>query len=69
MGLLAYPGRVKDGEILFNGEDLLKKKKSEMRKIQGDHIAMILPGSDDLIEPLFKIGDQITEAILTHHKN
>ena len=42
MGLLAYPGRVKDGEILFNGEDLLKKKKSEMRKIQGDHIAMIL---------------------------
>ena len=68
MGLLAYPGRVKDGEILFNGEDLLKKKKSEMRKIQGDHIAMIFQDPMTSLNPLFKIGDQITEAILTHHK-
>ena len=68
MGLLAYPGRVKKGEILFNGEDLLKKKKSEMRKIQGDHIAMIFQDPMTSLNPLFKIGDQITEAILTHHK-
>lgn len=68
MGLLAYPGKVTGGEILFNGEDLLKKKKSEMRKIQGDHIAMIFQDPMTSLNPLFKIGDQITEAILTHHK-
>ena len=45
MGLLAYPGRVKDGEILFNGEDLLKKKKDS----GGSH-CYDLPGSDDIIE-------------------
>ena len=41
MGLLAYPGRVTGGEILFKGEDLTKAKKSRMRKIQGNQIAMI----------------------------
>ena len=51
-GTACISGRVKDGEILFNGEDLLKKKKSEMRKIQGDHIAYDFPGSDDIIESI-----------------
>ena len=46
----------------------MKKKKSEMRKIQGDHIAMIFQDPMTSLNPLFKIGDQITEAILTHHK-
>ena len=46
----------------------MKKKKSEMRKIQGDHIAMIFQAPMTSLNPLFKIGDQITEAILTHHK-
>ena len=55
MGLLAYPGRVKKGEILFNGEDLLKKKKSEMRKIQGDHIAMIFQDPMTSLNPLLSL--------------
>ena len=68
MGLLAYPGRVKKGEILFNGEDLLKKKKSEMRKIQGDHIAMIFQDPMTSLNPVYTIGNQICEMILLHTK-
>ena len=68
MGLLAYPGRVKDGEILFNGEDLLKKKKSEMRKIQGDHIAMIFQDPMTSLNPVFTVGQQIAESLLRHEK-
>ena len=68
MGLLAYPGRVKDGEILFNGEDLLKKKKSEMRKIQGDHIAMIFQDPMTSLNPVRTIGYQIAEVIIKHQK-
>ena len=68
MGLLAYPGRVKKGEILFNGEDLLKKKKSEMRKIQGDHIAMIFQDPMTALNPLKKIGYHMIE-VLRRHQN
>ena len=41
MRLLLHPGRVVDGEILFKGEDLLKKTEHEMTKIRGNNIAMI----------------------------
>lgn len=68
MGLLAYPGRVTGGEILFKGEDLAKAKKSRMRKIQGNQIAMIFQDPMTSLNPLFTIGNQISEAILTHQK-
>ena len=66
MGLLAHPGKVTGGEILFKGEDLLKKKKGEMRKIQGNQISMIFQDPMTSLNPLFTIGNQITEAIRTH---
>lgn len=44
------PGKIVDGEIIYEGEDLLKKNKEEMRKIRGGQIAMIFPGTDDLFE-------------------
>lgn len=68
MGLLAHPGKVTGGEILFKGEDLLKKKKHEMRKIQGNEISMIFQDPMTSLNPLFTIGNQITEAIRTHQK-
>ncbi len=40
MQLLQYPGRVTGGEISFDGEDLLKKSKRDMRKIRGNQISM-----------------------------
>ena len=68
MGLLAHPGRVTGGQILFKGEDLTKVKKGRMRKIQGNQISMIFQDPMTSLNPLFTIGNQITEAILTHQK-
>ncbi|MGB6128271.1 MAG: ABC transporter ATP-binding protein [Psychrilyobacter sp.] len=66
MGLLQYPGTVKSGEIIFKGEDLLKKNKKEMRNIRGNEIAMIFQDPMTSLNPVYTVGDQIMEAIRKH---
>lgn len=66
MQLLQYPGKVKEGEIIFKGEDILKKSKNEMMNIRGDEIAMIFQDPMTSLNPVYKIGDQIMEAIIRH---
>ncbi len=66
MQLLQYPGKVKEGEIIFKGEDILKKDKKEMMNIRGDEIAMIFQDPMTSLNPVYKIGDQIMEAIIRH---
>lgn len=66
--LLQFPGKVIGGEILFKGENLLKKNRREMRKIRGKHIAMIFQDPMTSLNPLFPIGNQIIEGILEHRK-
>ena len=68
MGLIQSPGRVAGGELLFNGEDLLKKSKKEMEKIRGDRISMIFQEPMTSLNPVYRIKDQIMENILTHEK-
>ncbi|MCF2596944.1 ABC transporter ATP-binding protein [Pseudoflavonifractor phocaeensis] len=68
MQLLQYPGRVTGGEILFNGEDLLKKDKKEMRKVRGNQISMCFQDPMTALNPLYTIGNQINEVILEHQK-
>ena len=62
------PGKIVSGEILFNSEDLLKKSEGEMRSIRGDRISMIFQEPMTSLNPVFKIGEQITEAIVLHQK-
>lgn len=62
------PGRIASGEIIFNGEDLLKKSPAEMRKIRGNEISMIFQEPMTSLNPVFTIGDQIMEAIILHQK-
>lgn len=62
------PGRIVGGEILFEGEDLLKKSPAEMRKIRGNDISMIFQEPMTSLNPVFTIGDQIMEAIMLHQK-
>lgn len=62
------PGRIAGGEIIFNGEDLLKKSPAEMRKIRGNEISMIFQEPMTSLNPVFTIGDQIMEAIILHQK-
>ncbi len=62
------PGKIISGEILFHGEDLLKKSEEEMRLIRGDKISMIFQEPMTSLNPVFTVGDQISEAITLHQK-
>lgn len=68
MGLLQYPGRVVDGEILLNGEDILTYGKDQMRKVRGKEIAMIFQDPMTSLNPVYTIGNQVMEMILEHEK-
>ena len=69
MGLVPKPpGKIVGGEILFEGKDLLKMTERQMRHIRGNDIAMIFQEPMTSLNPLFTIGNQMTEAILIHEK-
>ncbi len=60
------PGKITSGEIIYKGEDLLKKSAEEMRKIRGKEISMIFQEPMTSLNPVITVGKQIMEAILTH---
>ena len=60
------PGRFDGGSILFEGRDLLTLSEREMRSVRGRDIAMIFQEPMTSLNPVFKIGDQIMEAVLLH---
>lgn len=62
------PGKIIDGEIYFNGENLLTKKTDEMRKIRGNKISMIFQDPMTSLNPVMSVGYQIAETIILHQK-
>jgi oligopeptide/dipeptide ABC transporter ATP-binding protein len=56
------------GSLVFEGEDLLAKSPSEMRKIRGKRIAMILQDPMASLNPLFTVGDQVAEPLRVHER-
>jgi oligopeptide/dipeptide ABC transporter ATP-binding protein len=68
MHLIAPPGRIVDGEVLFDGKDLLKLSDAEMREMRGDDIAMIFQDPMTSLNPVFTVGEQIAEALRLHRK-
>ena len=62
------PGKIVDGEILFDGSNLLEKSEAEMRSIRGNDISMIFQEPMTSLNPVFTIGDQIMEAIILHQR-
>lgn len=67
MGLVPNPpGKIIDGEILFNGENLLKKSKRQMQDIRGNRISMIFQEPMTSLNPVFTVGKQISEALIRH---
>lgn len=69
MRLIQKPGEITQGEVLFNGKDLLKATDNEIRKIRGNEIAMIFQEPMTSLNPVFTIGNQIGEAIALHQGN
>ena len=60
------PGKIVDGEVLFDGQDLLKLSEEELRHIRGNRIAMIFQDPMTSLNPVLTIGRQITEALELH---
>src|SRR3990170_3949553 len=62
------PGKIIGGEVLFEGEDLIKADEEEIRHIRGNRIAMIFQEPMTSLNPVLTIGRQITEALELHLK-
>ena len=68
MQLVDSPGKILDGEILFKGENLLKKTEKEMDTIRGKQISMIFQQPQTSLDPVYTIANQIAEVFQTHSK-
>jgi oligopeptide/dipeptide ABC transporter ATP-binding protein len=66
MRLIAKPGLIEAGEVIFDGKDLLKIPSEEMRKIRGDRISMVFQQPTSSLNPVWTVGDQITEVLRIH---
>jgi len=68
--ILPSGGKILGGKILFKGDDLVKFKEDEMRKkVRWKGISIVLQGAMNALNPVYKVGHQITEAILVHETN
>ncbi|QDC00138.1 ABC transporter ATP-binding protein [Mesorhizobium sp. 8] len=68
IGLLDPPGRIAGGEILLGGERIDNLPPPAMRRVRGKRIGMIFQDPLTSLNPLYRIGDQLTQTILTHEK-
>jgi ABC-type dipeptide/oligopeptide/nickel transport system ATPase component len=69
MGLIMDPpGRISDGAIWFEGENLVSKSESDMRKIRGNRMSMVFQEPMTSLNPVLTIGDQVIEAITLHQQ-
>ena len=67
MGLLQKPAaKIPQGEILFNGQNLLTFNDDQLRKVRGNQISMIFQEPMTSLNPVFKVGDQIAESLRLH---
>ena len=66
MGLTAYPGKLIGGTINFNGHQIDKMSEKEMRKIRGNEVSIIFQDPMTSLNPVYTIGNQITEVICLH---
>lgn len=66
MRLIQSPGRIKSGQILFDGRDLVSLSEKEMQHVRGNDIGMIFQDPMTSLNPVLSIGDQIMEAIRRH---
>ena len=66
MRILVEPGRITGGEILFNGEDIVKYSEKQMRRFRGERVSIIFQDPMTSLNPVYTIGNQLREAILLH---
>jgi peptide/nickel transport system ATP-binding protein len=64
--LIESPGQIQSGEIIFDGQDLLELSEKELRQVRGNNISMIFQDAQTALNPVYTIGEQISEAIRHH---
>jgi len=64
--LVGHPGRVVDGEVVFDGRDLLTMPEKELQDLRGNRISMIFQQPLSSLNPVFRIGDQVAEVFRIH---
>jgi peptide/nickel transport system ATP-binding protein len=67
LGLTRASNASFDGEVLFEGRDLLKMSEDELREVRGEEIAMIFQDPLSSLHPFYRVGDQLIEAVRAHH--
>lgn len=68
MGLLQSPGKIKEGNIEFEGENILNYSKKQMEDFRGNKCSMIFQNPMTCLNPVYTIGNQLMEAVLVHKK-
>lgn len=66
MRLISSPGKIIEGEILFDGKDLVQTSEEEMMQVRGNRVSMIFQQPQSALNPVFKAGDQISEVLNIH---
>jgi peptide/nickel transport system ATP-binding protein len=66
MRLISSPGRITEGQIRLRGLDITALSEEEMRHIRGNRISMIFQQPTSCLNPVFRVGDQIAEALMIH---
>ncbi len=66
LNLIAHPGSIESGRVLFEGRDLLEMSQNDLREVRGRDIAMIFQSPVEGLNPVLTVGDQVEEMIRTH---
>ncbi|MDO8755424.1 MAG: ABC transporter ATP-binding protein [Anaerolineales bacterium] len=66
MRLISQPGKIEEGEIFFDGKDLVKATEQEMMQVRGNRISMIFQQPQSALNPVIRAGDQISEVLNIH---
>jgi peptide/nickel transport system ATP-binding protein len=66
MRLIAFPGRIVTGKIMLRGLDVAQLDEASMRHVRGNRIAMIFQQPTSCLNPVFRVGDQISESLILH---
>ena len=66
MKLVSRPGEIVEGEIVFDDDDLVKKRESQMLDVRGNRISMIFQQPTSCLNPVFRVGDQLAEVLVIH---
>jgi len=66
MRLISHPGEIVEGEVILDGKDLLKITENEMMQVRGNRISMIFQQPQTALNPVFQVGDQISEVLDIH---